>query len=94
MPVAILSTDTFDAATIDPLTVTLADSAVHIKGKSGNAGSLSDVDADGDLDLVVQIYTQELHLSEDAVEAVLEGNTFDGTLIQGSDSVRIVPPED
>ena len=40
VPVAILSTDTFDASTVDPFTVTLAGAAVRMKGKSGNAGSL------------------------------------------------------
>jgi len=41
--VAILGSATFDVATVNPLTVTLASAAVMLKGKSGNAGSFEDV---------------------------------------------------
>lgn len=93
VPVAILTTDDFDAATVDPLTVTLAGSEVRVKGKSGNAGSLEDVDGDGDLDLVVQVYTEALELVPGDAEAVLTAYTYSGELITGIDSIRVVPPE-
>ena len=48
-------------------------------------------DGDGDLDLVVQFTTADLGLSEADTEAVLEGQILDGTLIQGSDSINVVP---
>jgi len=91
VPVAILTTADFDAALVDEFSLTLSGSAVRLKGKSDKAGSLEDVDGDGDLDLVVQFYIDELALEEGATEAVLEGLTVDGTPIIGRDSVRVVP---
>lgn len=91
VPVAILSTATFDASRVDPFSATLADALARIKGKSGHSGSLEDVDNDGDLDLVLHVISSELHLTGSDVEAVLTGSTLDGTPIRGSDSVKIVP---
>jgi len=93
VPVAILTTPDFDAATVDPFTVALAGSTVRLKGKSGNAGSLEDVDGDSDLDLVVQVYIDALDLSPGDAEAILTAFTYAGLPITGSDSIRIVPPE-
>lgn len=93
IPVAILTTDTFDATTVDPLTVMLAGAEVRVKGKSGNAGSLEDVNGDGYDDLVVQVYTKDLELVPGDAIAELTGETYGGIPIYGSDSVSIVPPK-
>jgi hypothetical protein len=93
IPVAILSSDDFDASTVDPLTVKLADAEVKVKGKSGNVGSLEDVNGDGLLDLVVQVYIEGLALTAGDIEAELTGETFGGIPIVGSDSIRVVPPQ-
>jgi hypothetical protein len=53
--------------------------------------SFEDVNADGLLDLVVHVSTEALGLSDADTEAVLEGQTFDGTSIRGTDSIRVVP---
>ena len=93
VPVAILGSDCFDAGTVDPSTVELAGADVRIKGKSGNAGSLEDVNDDGFLDLVVQVYTTSLELTSGDAEAILNAYTYAGLELIGSDSIRIVPPE-
>lgn len=90
VPVAILTTATFDAAEVDPVTITLAGAEVRLKGKSGHSGSLQDVDGDGDLDLVVQLEINQLELTEGSTQAVLIGKTLSGLEIQGVDSVRVV----
>ena len=91
IPVAILTTDSFDAATVDPFTLSLDGAGARVKGKSGNAGALEDVDNDGDLDLVVQIEDLDgTYQAGDAV-ATLTGKTTDGILIWGQDTICIVP---
>jgi hypothetical protein len=53
--------------------------------------SLEDVNGDGLLDLVLHFSTQALpHLTSDT-DITLVGETFDGQLIIGSDSIVIVP---
>ena len=91
VPVAIFSTTTFDATTVDPLTVTLASAPVQLKGKGTPMASTQDVDGDGRLDLVVHVETEALELSQTDTQAVLEGQVSGGTMIRGNDSVRVVP---
>jgi len=91
IPVAILTTDSFDAATVDPFSLFLDGAGVRVKGKSGNAGSLEDVDNDGDLDLVVQIIDVDGTYQAGDTLARLTGVTFDGYDIVGEDTIRIVP---
>ena len=86
MPVAVLSTDDFDATTVDPATVTFA-------GALPLRWALEDVDDDGDLDMVFHFKTQELNLDENSTEAELTGQTYGGVDISGTDDVRIVPPK-
>jgi predicted small secreted protein len=93
VPVAILGSVDFDAATVKPSTVTLAGAAAKLKGNSGNSGSLEDVNGDGYLDLVVQVVTTSLVLESEEMEAVLNADTHEGGHITGSDSIQIVPPK-
>jgi len=89
--VAIFSTSSFDAATVDPTSVTLASAPVRLRGQGTPMASLEHVNGDGLLDLVLHVSTQSLELSAEDVEAILNGVTFDGAAIQGADTVRIVP---
>jgi hypothetical protein len=91
IPVAILTTDTFDAANVDPFTLSLDGANARVKGRSGSAGSLEDVDGDGDLDLIVQFEDIDGTYQVGDDVATLSGQTYDGDWIIGSDTIRIVP---
>ncbi len=81
IPVAILTSEDFDAATVDPETVVFADaSPVHY--------AVEDVDYDGDYDLILHFRTQETSIASGDTEACLIGETYDGVSIVGCDSVR------
>jgi len=85
IPVAILTTQSFDATTVDPMSVGF-----------GSHGTLSvrsqivDVDGDGDLDLLLFFKTQGTGIACGDSSASLAGNTFSGRTISGSDSIRTV----
>jgi hypothetical protein len=91
VPVAIFSTPDFDATQVDPLTVTLADAGVRVRGNGTPQAAFDDVNGDGWLDIVVQVDTQGLQLTEGGIVAILRGTTYGGQPIQGVDNVRIVP---
>ncbi len=86
LPVAILTTDDFDAADVDGATVTF-EGASPVHGE----GHLEDVDGNGDLDWIAHFRTQETGLDENSLDGAVEGSTIGGTPIQGSDSVKITP---
>jgi len=91
VPVAILSSETFDATTVDPLTVTLSGANVRLKGKGTPMSSFEDINKDGRLDILVHVETEALELTDTSTEAVLEGKTFSGRRIKGTDTVKVVP---
>ena len=75
--------DTFDAADIDAFTVKLDGTDARVKRKSGNAGSLKDVDGDGGLDLSLQIEDADGACEEvDAIGRMMD-STYVGHEIQG-----------
>jgi hypothetical protein len=49
-----------------------------------------DVNGDGLLDLVCQVYTSQLVIAGTGT-ALLEAKTFDGRLVRGEDRITIVP---
>ena len=87
VPVAILSTSTFDATKVNPLTVMF--------GRTGTEAvsvhsSFQDVNGDGLLDIVLQFKTQSTGLVPVDNQATLMGRTLDGTPYRGSSPIRVV----
>jgi Tol biopolymer transport system component len=95
IPVAILGSATFNATEIDASSMELEGLTVKAVGKSNKLLShVEDVNADGFLDLVIQIEDSDGVFSRGSGMATLTGNLlpeFGGTLIEGTDSVCIVP---
>lgn len=87
-PVAVLTTSSFDAATVDGSTVRFGPNQVLAL-----RWALEDVDADGDTDMILHFSTRALGLTASSTEATLTGQTLGGGEIQGTDAVRIVPPK-
>jgi alkaline phosphatase len=84
VPVAILTTDNFDATTVDPATVVFA-------GAEPICNIMKDVNYDGDLDMLLYFNTHDLELTCESTEAYLTGETTDGIPIIAKDKVNIIP---
>lgn len=83
VPVAVLTTPEFDAATIDPLMVRFS-SAEPLRWRIEN------VDSDRDADLLLYFDIQSLDLTAESTEGTLTGRTTEWDQIIGADSVHIV----
>jgi sugar lactone lactonase YvrE len=90
VPVAIFGSDTFAAERTNPLTVRFASSWVDLRGNGTYMATPEDVDGDGRLDFIVHVATEALQLTAGDTEAELTGQTADGILFRGKDSVRVV----
>ena len=87
IPVAILTTDLFDAQDVDPLQVRFG------RGQAIEAhqrGHLEDVNGDGRLDMVLHFLVQESGILPTDVEVCLTGKTTNGTPFQGCDSITVL----
>jgi len=91
VPVAIMSSDAFDARTIDPATVLLEGASARLGGPGAPMESVEDVNSDGLDDLVVHIDAAALELTPTDVIAELTARTFGGRVVFGFDSIRVVP---
>ena len=95
IPVAILGSAIFDVTTVDVTTLEFgpggATPAHDLTDPMVYADHLQDVNLDGFLDLVCHFKTQELGLVQTSIEATLTGEDLDGNLIEGTDTVNIVP---
>src|SRR5436190_1879963 len=82
IPVVIFTTATFDATTVDPSTVRFGPGNAS---EAHGTGHISDVDGDGDLDLMLHFRTQDAAIPCGATSATLTGQTFSAQAIQGTD---------
>ena len=89
--VAILGSTSFDVTAIDTSTLSLAAARVGIKNNGTTMTAITDVNSDGRPDLVAHFETELLPLIVGDAEAVLEGRTYDGKPIRGTDSVFVLP---
>ncbi len=88
IPVAILTTSTFDATTVDPTTVHFG--ATGTEAAPVHA-ALEDVNGDGASDMILHFRTQATGIVCGETSASLTGKTLGGQAIEGSDSIRTVP---
>jgi hypothetical protein len=91
IPVAVLSDETFDASTIDVSTISFGGLDVRVRGNKGPMCSIEDANGDGSNDLVCQFQDNPENWDVGDDEATLTGNLQDGTEIEGTDSICIVP---
>jgi hypothetical protein len=91
IPVAILTTDGFDATTVDPLSVRFGPEGAQASPKKG---PIRDVNHDGEPDLVLHFKTRATGIQCGDTSASLTGETFDGDPIQGSNTIQTVGCKD
>jgi hypothetical protein len=85
IPVAILTTEDFDALSVDAHSVLFA-------GAPAVRFNIEDVNGDGNYDMFLFFNTADLReLTSVSTVAVLTGTTVDGTPFTGADVVQIVP---
>jgi hypothetical protein len=87
IPVAILTTGTFDATTVDPTTVLFGPTGTEAAPVQS---AQEDVDGDGDTDMILHFNTQGTGIKCGDTSASLTGQTFSEQAIKGSDSIQTV----
>ena len=94
VPVAFLGSAIFDVTDVDVETLEFgpagATPAHDLTDPVVYADHLQDVNLDGFMDLVCHFKTQELGLVKGDTDATLTGETNDGVIVYGTDSVNIV----
>jgi hypothetical protein len=90
VPVAILSTEDFDAFNVAP-------DSIEFAGALPTRWVIEDVDGDGNDDLMLFFKTADLFSTADlrrpsgSTDVIMTGSTSDGILFEGTDTVNIVP---
>ena len=85
IPVAILTTETFDATDVDPSTVFFGPTGTEATPVHS---SLEDIDGDGETDMILHFKTVATGIQCGDLSATLTGKTFSGQMVQGTDSVK------
>ena len=99
LPVAVLSTEDFDAALFTPEMAHLSDATIATTTECAGAMAIrwkyEDVNQDGQLDLIFFFRIQDLNFSSSTIAATLMAHgTYDSTPmvhIVGTDSVQVKP---
>jgi hypothetical protein len=86
IPIAILSTNIFDARTVDPASLRFGPNQGLAKG----TGHFRDVNHDGFRDLVLQFRVRDAGIQCGDTSVSITGQTADRIPIQGTDSIRTV----
>jgi hypothetical protein len=90
LPVAVLTTDAFDATTVDPASVRVAGAPPRLDAKGDPDCHFEDVDRDHRDDLLCKIDKAAVQLHPGDTVAVLEATTLDGKAVRGQDAVRVL----
>jgi hypothetical protein len=85
IPVAILTTNSFDAVQVDWETVRFGPTGAT---ESHGLSHVEDVDNDGDTDLIFHFNTRDTGIKCDDSKATLTGATFSGESITASDMIK------
>ena len=90
VPVAVLSTESFDATTVSPSTVCFGDDNPSERDctEAHGRGHLEDVNGDGKTDLVLHYEIAETGIDAGDQTACLSATTFVGASIEGCDSIE------
>jgi hypothetical protein len=84
----VLTTDRFDALTIDPATVTFAGASVSMDGNGKYKVSSEDIDGDGMDDLVVNFSLKDLQVGRQPTKADFRARTVDGAQVESHECVQ------
>jgi hypothetical protein len=90
IPVAILSTASFDATTVDPASVCFGDAEDASQRDCSEAhgkGHVEDVNGDGVADLLLLFEVSETGIDPGDTTACLSGTTREGLAVEGCDSI-------
>jgi Tol biopolymer transport system component len=82
LDVAILTVEKFDAIQVDPELVRFGPDQAEVR-----QDRIVDIDSDGDTDLVLSFQLEETGIACGDSEATLTGETFQGVLFSGTDSI-------
>jgi len=91
IPVSILGNGTFDVSNVDQSSLSFGGLNVRVRGNKGPFCGSEDTNNDGFLDLVCHFQNDASNWEPGNGHATLTGMLLDGTDIEGTDSICVVP---